>query len=337
MNEESVVMKEEDIRDIKHLDKIAKMRTKDIKKFLRVSKFVEVDCPACSSAKYTSVFQKEKFRFVKCYNCRTVFVNPRPIERDIKAYYTKAKSCKEFANMVKRKEERRKELIYIPRAKFVISKIEKYLARIENISILEIGAGTGGFLEILKEKKPDWHFMAIEPEKISGRFLKERGFEVISDIVEKVDRAQLPAINVILNFELIEHIFDSHKFIKKVYDILQPGGILALSTPNYNGFDFLAIGKNYKNIDAPNHLNYFNAESIRVLLKKAGFNILDIVTRGGLDIDLVKNFYGKSKKTGNRFLDFLLYETNDSLLRKFQKFLQDNRLSGHMLVVAKKT
>lgn len=330
------VIKEESIRDKSFSDDFAAMRNRDIKTLLRRAQFIEIGCPACGSLKFNHTFQKGGFAFVTCACCKTVFVNPRPSEKDLKWYYAESEMSKAFAKMVDVKKETRKELIYTKRAEFVISAVEKYIPGQKDCSITEIGSGTGGFLETLREMKPGWRYIAIEPGRTSVSLLKEKGFKVIEDIIEEVDSSSIPTANVILNFELIEHIFDTRKFASTVHNAIKPGGLFILTTPNYNGFDFLAIGKEYKNIAAPNHLNYFNTKSIKTLLEMSGFDVLEIMTPGLLDVNLVRDYYGPTKNTGNRFMDFLLYEADNNTLSGFQNFLQEHRLSGHMFITAQR-
>lgn len=330
------MIKEEDIRDLTCEGKLVDGRKKDAARLLKTAKFIEVNCPACGANGHKPVFQKDKFKFSECCGCKTVFVNPRPGKEGLKEYYTKAEAPCEFTKMVKTKEANRKELIYGARAEAVISAIKKYLPGEKDISIAEIGGGTGGFLGVLREMRPQWAYMSVEPERAATRFLKEKGFKVISDTIENMDTSKLSGADVVLNFELIEHIFDPYDFLRKVYSILPKGGLFIFTTPNYKGFDFLSIGEGYKNIGAPSHLNYFNTASIELLLKRANFDVLDVKTPGRMDVDLARKYYLESKNTGNKFLDFLLYETDEALLSEFQAFLSNNRLSGHMLAVCRK-
>lgn len=330
------MIKEESIRDLAKDEELNEIRKRDVARLLDKEKFIEVNCPACRSNKYNSVFQKDTFDFRICRACKTVFVNPRPSEEDMGRYYREAEMPSRYAEMVNAKAENRKELIYKKRAESVISIVEKYFPEKKEIYILEIGGGTGGFLEVLRGKRPCWSYTSIEPEKTSAKLIREKGFEVINDTIENIDKSKISRVDIVLSFELIEHIYDPYKFLQKIYEILPVGGLFILTTPNYYGFDFLAIGEGYKNVGAPDHLNYFNTTSIGILLKRANFDVSDVSTPGSMDVDLVRSYFRESKNTGNRFLDFLLYEADETQLDELQDFLSKNRLSGHMFVVARK-
>ena len=59
--------------------------------------------------------------------------------------------------------------------------------------------------------------------------------------------------------ELLEHLEDPHKFIKEVFRILKPGGILALSTP-------LDEAREPGAIDSERHLWSFKVDDIMKIL-----------------------------------------------------------------------
>ena len=61
-----------------------------------------------------------------------------------------------------------------------------------------------------------------------------------------------------------------------------------MTTLNGRGFDILLLWNKSKSIAPPLHLNFFNPGSIRILLEKIGFQILEISTPGKLDWDIVE-------------------------------------------------
>ena len=59
--------------------------------------------------------------------------------------------------------------------------------------------------------------------------------------------------------------------------------------PNLEGLELLTIYDKSINLAGPDHLNYFNTESIKALLKRVGFKFIEISTTGKLDADIVRN------------------------------------------------
>jgi hypothetical protein len=86
------------------------------------------------------------------------------------------------------------------------------------------------------------------------------------------------------------------------------------------------------------HLNYFNPRSLARLVDSAGFNVLEVLTPGVLDAELVRKkvLEGAFDLSGQPFLQRVLIDEWDRLCAPFQQFIADNRLSSHMWLVAQK-
>ena len=90
-------------------------------------------------------------------------------------------------------------------------------------------------------------------------------------------------------FELIEHTSSPKKFIKKIYNSLKPNGNLILSFADPEGFELKALGKKSTQFLPPLHLNFMSIAGCTIFLKNIGFKEVQIISRGRLDIDIVKN------------------------------------------------
>ena len=124
----------------------------------------------------------------------------------------------------------------------------------------------------------------------------------------------------------------------KINSLLKKGGYFVFTTPNCHGFDMMVLGKDYKNVHAPCHINYFNTKSIKKLLSRAGFNDSFILTPGILDAStVIKQITDGTLTNTPSFIRHLLLDTTPRTVRDFQHFLQKHKLSGHMLVFARKT
>jgi len=162
---------------------------------------------------------------------------------------------------------------------------------------------------------------------------EKKGIETIESSVEDI---KMNNISVITAFELLEHIYAPIDLLKTCHRVLRRNGLIILTTPNIKGFDLMTLGKISDNINGPNHLNYFNPKSIGIILGRAGFSVLEILTPGKLDAEIVRSkiLSGKYKTSGNPFLKELLVDNWDELHGVFQDFLSKNRLSSHLWAVA---
>ena len=327
-------MKEEDIRPTELMMENQKLRQEDAQDLIKNKHdFVNILCPACESNNYQRKFQKEGFDFVACNICQTLFVNPRPSFNLLNKFYESSKCLKHWNKFFASTEDSRRQNIFVPRAEQVIKLCKKH--NIKTKTLLDVGAGFGTFCEEIEKHNFFNKVIAVEPSIDLAETCKKKGLTVIDKPIEKIS---LDGVDVITNFELIEHLFCPKDFVKSCYDALSSEGLLILTTPNIKGFDLITLGKISTNIAGPNHLNYFHPESLTLLLESSGFKVMDVLTPGKLDAELVrKKIINKELDvTNNPFLQLILIDKWDEVGQNFQNFLSTNKLSSHMWIVAKK-
>src|SRR3989344_2268715 len=328
--------KEGDIRPQDLEKKCDELREEDLKVFFSdTSKFVTVNCPACHSASYKRQFEKGIFSFCECERCETLFINPRPTHNMLADFYTNSKSIQFWNDKIfPASEDTRRQSIFAPRAQRVGDLCRKYLT--EAKMLLDVGAGFGTFCEEATKLNIFQKVIAVEPAQGLAQTCRNKGIEVIEKTIEKADLNQ--AISVITNFELIEHLFDPIDFVKACHSALINGGLFIVTTPNIKGFDLMTLGPISDNIIGPNHMNYFYPKSIKILLERCGFEVIEILTPGKLDAEIVHNkiLNGYFDVSGQPFLRHILINEWEKLGKSFQYFLASNLLSSHLWVVARK-
>ena len=295
-------------------------------------KFVDINCPACGS-KADKAFEKYGFAHKACGRCGTLFCSPRPDDSLLGTYYNGYEAPKMWTKLLVKADKSRKALQYAPRAQ-MIADMMKNCGKTNGGIAVDMGAGSGAFSIALKN---------------TGFFSDVIALDFSLDCVEECKRSGLSArlgtatdlgnssADLICMNDLVEHLFEPFSFLKECARALRPGGIVSIATPNGQGFDFKILKEKTKNITPPEHLNYFNPDSLSALLDKAGFETISAETPGILDVDIILN----EKKAGfplkdrNEYLDGLL-ELDEKVRSSFQRFLSDNGLSSHMLVLARK-
>lgn len=68
-------------------------------------------------------------------------------------------------------------------------------------------------------------------------------------------------------FEVLEHVDQPMVMIKRVTDLLELGGILYLTTPNYNSLDRLVLGEQW-DVFHPEHITYFSTRGLVRLIQR---------------------------------------------------------------------
>ena len=201
--------------------------------------------------------------------------------------------------------------------------------------LVDVGAGFGTFCEEVAKLGLFERIVAVEPSQNLASTCRKKGLEVIESVIEEV---QIDEAACITSFELIEHLWWPGEFLRSCGKALQRRGLLILTCPNIKGFDLLTLGALSDNVIPPNHLNYFHPTSLSELLRRCGFEVVEVLTPGKLDAELVRNkiLDGVLDVASQPFLRRVLIEQWETVGQEFQAFLANNSLSSHMWVVARK-
>lgn len=322
-------MLEKDIRPESLFDKYIDLSRQDIIKIFYRKKKERIKCPVCRIfGKF--YFRKDSFDYDICRNCSSIYNSPRASSGTFKKYYSNSVSTKFWSNVFyKRTSQKRIKMIWQPKAKLTASFFDK--SRTDNL--IDIGAGYGLFLDEIK-KNTNLRTYAIEPSGSMVNALNSKGHICINGYVEDLAKKDIPLGNNFFTcFEVLEHVHDTNFFLKKINSFLKKNEMLLLTTLSGKGLDIDVLGKSSKSIQPPYHINFFNPYSIKILLEKNNYKVINIQTPGKLDINILENNYSKIK---NNFWKTFIKNSSFSEKKNMQKFLVRNNLSSHMLVVAKK-
>ena len=325
-------MKENEIRDAGVLDEYLRKVGQDVKSLFDFSSFAYVACPACGSPDHERRFDKTGFFYVSCRRCATLFVNPRPLFDALNRFYSESESTSFWiSRFFKPVAEARRVKIFRPRAEYVYNIIESD----KQLTIGDIGAGFGLFLEEMCSLMRGSSYVAIEPSLEMAGICREKGLHTLGESLESVSGMD-GRFDLLTAFELLEHLYDPRSFLKKVHLLLKPGGRFLMTSLNGMGFDILVLGDKSKSVSPPHHLNFFNPASIRRLLGDAGFDVEEVTTPGKLDWDIVEGMIKSGKADPGRFWNALSREGSDKAKSELQEWISRNDMSSHMRLLAKK-
>jgi len=325
-------MKEKEIRDTKVLDRYLELVNEDVKHFFDFNSFINISCPACSSGKSRREFDKNGFRYVSCEDCGTLFVNPRPRFEVLKKFYSDSPSTVFWVEQFfKPVAKARQEKIFKPRAEYVSG----IMGKNKNLTVGDIGAGFGLFLEEWKKIDGGNDYIAIEPSPKMAETCRGKDIEVRCACLEELDEKK-DRFDVLTAFELMEHLFNPEDFIRRAWALLKPKGCLVITTLNGRGFDILNLWEKSRSITPPHHLNFFNTNSIRMLLERSDFTIDEVSTPGKLDWDIMENVICNEGVDAGKFWDYFAQFADAPVKAELQDWIARNRLSSHMRVIARK-
>lgn len=300
----------------------------------RLHEFVQANCPACNSSDGQNIFEKHMFQYQECRQCSTVYMNPRPSVEVMGQFYADSENYKYWAKYIfPASEADRREKINKPWLARVEQFCDKY--SVLRDTIMEAGGGFGTFAQLVKDSGSFRRVVVVEPNPDMAASCQARGLEVINAPVEAFS-ADGPIADVMVAFEVVEHLFEPRQFFLKAHELLRAGGLLVVSCPNSKGFDIMTLGAQSLAVD-PEHVNLFNPTSLTHLVESSGFDVLEISTPGRLDAEFVRRaiLSGNYDVDNQPFLKAVLVDQWDKLGGSFQDFLADAGLSSHMWLVAR--
>ncbi len=137
--------------------------------------------------------------------------------------------------------------------------------------IFDVGAATGILLDLARSR--GWEPDGLDPSAWAvglaaakyGLRLRQGPFETAP-----LPSASYAAVTMV---DFIEHTPVPFEAVRKANEILRPGGILAVVTPDIHSLSARAAGRNWWHL-RPAHLAFFSRASLAALLGRAGFAIV---------------------------------------------------------------
>lgn len=196
----------------------------------------------------------------------------------------------------------------------VLDQFEKF--RSTN-NMLDVGCGPGIFL--VEAKKRGWNVYGTEYTDKQVEYLNDRDIKTFKG--KLTDEAFEPDFfDVIISSEVIEHINNPLEEMQHFNRLLRKGGLVYITTPNFNAIERYLLKGDYEIIEYPNHLCYYTKSTMDLLLQQQGFKKWKLTTTG-ISIARVKRSLKRKNKqsTENVATDEALRESLEVGYKKYIK------------------
>ncbi|MBN1271995.1 MAG: class I SAM-dependent methyltransferase [Candidatus Aminicenantes bacterium] len=257
------------------------MRSSDKKPAVHSDRsFILVDqCPVCSGR---SIFAYQKATFdyhhlqpeqisitdkeygkrwdlSRCRDCGYIFANPHPAPGFLRSLYFAVEDPRYEDEAEGRSQN------FVP----ILNQLEKFHP--EKGILFDVGAATGILLNIAEKR--GWQTDGIESslwavkkaQKKYGLNIRQGDYKTIS--------LKPNSFSAVTMVDFIEHIPSPFEAVQKAVQMLQPGGILCLVTPDVKSLAARVMGKKWWHY-RPGHLGYFSQKSLSALLERSGLSLL---------------------------------------------------------------
>jgi 2-polyprenyl-3-methyl-5-hydroxy-6-metoxy-1,4-benzoquinol methylase len=241
-------------------------------------------CKLCDSVKKKVRYSVDGYDVVQCNGCGVVFLDLHDAV-NVSGLYSSD-------YYLERQEYYLKNSIVDPLHGFenpAIVDFREGLKLVESFKhagkILDVGCGMGIFLSMAKER--GWEVSGVDISDYAVSFARERFG--LNCFVGKLKEANLPDRNfdVITLWDAVEHFEDPLEELKEIKRILADDGIILFDTPNLESLMKLIAHWTYKatgglfkypvkKLFHQFHLYYFSPRTLRMLLDKAGFEIIEM-------------------------------------------------------------
>jgi len=158
---------------------------------------------------------------------------------------------------------------YYPQFRSTFRLAYDIIKRIKPQTLLEVGSGNGAFLEYVQDIVPE--VTGNEYNKDAAEKCKERGLKILTHNLDDITET----FDVICHHEVLEHIFDTEKFLQQTLVLLNKGGKLIIGTPDPEGI--ISITGTNELFFPPHHQFDFSKKTFDWLAGKYGLKIYDYV------------------------------------------------------------
>lgn len=242
-----------------------------------MSKYREItSCVLCKSpaAGATVLFQlNQKQRLLCCRQCGLVFndycrVDHESIYND--AYYETTQKTSPGGYFAYDRMEKAIQKTYRFSSLFIAERCKRTS---EKICLLDIGCGYGFFLKQFKGT-PNINLFGVELSHKAADEASRFIGNIYRESAEFIDFSQ--QFDIVVSFELIEHLLDPPSFLKKVHHFLKDDGYFFITSPDVGSLWFKLLGKRWPGIHPDYHNVYFSKATIRKMAEECGFEVVKI-------------------------------------------------------------
>ncbi len=135
----------------------------------------------------------------------------------------------------------------------------------------ELGCGDGFMLEALRNK--GWNTIGSErTESVLYYARNELGLTVFVGESDALQPA--PTFDLIVLFQVLEHMTDPMRTLAQLSKLLKPNGRLIIGVPNNSSWQAKWAGAKWFHLDPPRHLFHFSPDSLSYCLNQSGMQII---------------------------------------------------------------
>lgn len=231
---------------------------------------INYTCTICGNTSFSVPYTND-FSVIECKKCRYGIIDPLPTAEELDRLYNSPQYLSTHMHTsYEELDEQELEKAIQKEGAFHFHYLNKILKQSSNV--LEIDPGYG--LQLKHLANAGYKVKGLETSGNAAHFIKYKlGLSVEHSSLEMSEDKNI--YDVLMMNHVLEHFTDLHHAMKKVKTLLKPGGHLYLRVPNHDSFDRRKMGNKWPAY-LPFHISYFSKKSLKILLAKQNFEIINI-------------------------------------------------------------
>lgn len=281
-------------------------------------------CPLCGGVSRGQLYVLARSKAFRCNTCGLAYLDPSLDPEAMAKAYESSETLTELHDFHEGYYEYgslEKDSKTLREFRQSLEAVERHVSGRDK-KIFEVGYGNGLFLALAQKR--GWAVDGIDTSPLNLQMASERfGLHLKEGFFEDM-RGEPGSWNAVAMMDVIEHIREPYQVLRKTWELLRPGGVLLLGTPNQASFFaklshavwFLSGGllrAGIEKIYFLEHVAYYDRKTLDLLLSKAGFEPLESFCT---ETDLAKYrlkpferftgevilFFGRIFRSGNRLI-----------------------------------
>lgn len=229
-----------------------------------INNIIKKSCPICNEKNPIKFSHKNGFVIWKCLNCNLLWT-PDISEKILNDFYSNSYFNSRSHIFGYNNYIEDEEILRI-NARYILSELSEF----KNLKpkILDIGCAHGFLLD--EARKLGWETQGLEFSSEAVNYaVNKLNLNVYKGSIMQVEFPE-NSFDIITIIGAIEHLADPIAAVRKINKILKPGGYFVITTINTKGAVRLF------ELKPPEHIFYFSAQNLSLLLEKENFKILKL-------------------------------------------------------------
>ncbi len=140
----------------------------------------------------------------------------------------------------------------------------------ENEKVLEVGSGKGAFAKHLTTKD----YVGLDFSENAKKMAAENGVLIENEMIQDYAKKHSEEFDVVVSFQVLEHVSDPKGFIEAKLEALKKGGKLIIAVPSEDSF-LKYVSNGILNMP-PHHVTRWSDDTFKFIAKKYNLDLVDI-------------------------------------------------------------